>query len=103
VATIHTQPSRPGSIPVLLEPMPTTQRHRPKFSKELQDLAQQFADRPVKADLLVPGTKGRMNLKHVLLGSTVEGLLREIPCSVLTAKPRKDTAVGLPENPEKAP
>ncbi len=37
--------------------------------------------RQVRADLLVLGTKGRSNLGCVLLGSTVDRLLREIPCS----------------------
>ena len=33
------------------------------------------------------GTKGRSNLGYVLLGSTVERLLREIPCSALVVRP----------------
>jgi nucleotide-binding universal stress UspA family protein len=56
--------------------------------------------RQVEADLLVLGTKGRTNLKYVLLGSTVERLLRDVPCSVLTVKPR-DEGVRVPlENPD---
>jgi universal stress protein E len=43
--------------------------------------------RRVHADLLVLGTKGRNNLAYVLLGSTVERLLREIPCSALVVRP----------------
>ncbi|MBE0541809.1 MAG: universal stress protein [Verrucomicrobia bacterium] len=43
--------------------------------------------RPVRADLVVLGTKGRTNLKYMMLGSTVERLLRDVPCSVLTVKP----------------
>jgi universal stress protein E len=43
--------------------------------------------RRVHADLLVLGTKGRSNLSYVLLGSTVERLLREIPCSALVVRP----------------
>jgi nucleotide-binding universal stress UspA family protein len=34
------------------------------------------------------GAKGQTNLKYVLLGSTVERLLKEIPCSVLVVRPR---------------
>jgi nucleotide-binding universal stress UspA family protein len=41
----------------------------------------------VQADLVVLGHKGRTNLRYVLLGSTVERLLREVPCSVLVARP----------------
>ena len=59
MATIHTQPSGPGSIPVLVEPMPFAQTRRPKFSKELQDLAQQFADRPARLSELLGATQGR--------------------------------------------
>ena len=43
--------------------------------------------RRVQADLLVLGTKGRSNLGYVLLGSTVERLLKELPCSALVARP----------------
>ena len=43
--------------------------------------------RRVHADLLVLGTKGRGNLAYLLLGSTVERLLREIPCSALVLRP----------------
>jgi nucleotide-binding universal stress UspA family protein len=43
--------------------------------------------RRVHADLLVLGSKGRSNLGYVLLGSTVERLLREIPSSALVVRP----------------
>jgi nucleotide-binding universal stress UspA family protein len=43
--------------------------------------------RRVGADLVVLGTKGRSNLGYVLLGSTVERLLKEIPCSALVVRP----------------
>jgi nucleotide-binding universal stress UspA family protein len=43
--------------------------------------------RRMHADLLVLGTNGRSNLGYVLLGSTVERLLREIPCSALVVRP----------------
>ncbi len=42
--------------------------------------------RRIHADLVVLGTKGRSNLGYVLLGSTVERLLREIPCSALVVR-----------------
>lgn len=38
-------------------------------------------------DLLILGSKGLSNLKYLLLGSTVERLLREVPCSVLVVRP----------------
>jgi nucleotide-binding universal stress UspA family protein len=43
--------------------------------------------RTVDADLVILGSKGQTNLKYVLLGSTVERLLKEIPCSVLVVRP----------------
>ncbi len=48
--------------------------------------------RRVGADLVVLGTKGRSNLGYVLLGSTVERLLREIPCSALVVRPPEASA-----------
>ena len=43
--------------------------------------------RNVDADLVILGAKGRTNLQYVLLGSTVERLLKEVPCSVLVVRP----------------
>ncbi|MFN0060050.1 MAG: universal stress protein [Planctomycetota bacterium] len=41
----------------------------------------------VGADLIVVGTRGRTNLRDVLLGSTAEKALRDSTCSVLAVKP----------------
>lgn len=43
--------------------------------------------RSVDADLVVLGSRGRTTLKYILLGSTVERLLKEVPCSVLVVRP----------------
>jgi nucleotide-binding universal stress UspA family protein len=43
--------------------------------------------RSVDADLVVLGNRGRTKFKYILLGSTVERLLKEIPCSVLVVRP----------------
>jgi universal stress protein E len=40
----------------------------------------------VSADLIILGNKGRTNLRYVLLGSTAERLLTELPCSVLRVR-----------------
>lgn len=39
------------------------------------------------ADLVVLGTRGRTNLRDVLIGSTAERVLRDAPCSILAIKP----------------
>lgn len=45
--------------------------------------------REVGADLLVLGTRGRTNLRDVLLGSTAERLLKKTRSSVLAVRPRE--------------
>lgn len=39
-------------------------------------------------DLCVVGTHGRAGLKHVLLGSVAEKVVRHAPCAVLVVRPR---------------
>jgi len=41
----------------------------------------------VSADLIVLGTRGRTNLRDIMLGSTAEKALAESPCSILAVKP----------------
>lgn len=38
-------------------------------------------------DLIVMGTHGRAGLRHVLLGSVAENIVRHAPCPVLTVRP----------------
>ena len=54
--------------------------------------------RRVGADLVVLGSKGRTNLKYVLLGSTVERMLKEIACSVLVVRPPAAGTENRPAN-----
>jgi nucleotide-binding universal stress UspA family protein len=39
------------------------------------------------ADLIIMGTHGRTGLRHVLLGSVAERVVRRAPCPVLTVRP----------------
>jgi universal stress protein E len=52
--------------------------------------------RNVDADLVVLGTRGQTTLKYIMLGSTVERLLKEIPCSMLVVRPPVSTAESGP-------
>lgn len=40
------------------------------------------------ADLVVLGTRGKTNLRDVLIGGTAERVVRDAPCAVLAIKPR---------------
>jgi universal stress protein E len=40
----------------------------------------------VNGDLIIMGNKGRTNLRYVMIGSTAERLLSELPCSVLCVR-----------------
>ena len=40
----------------------------------------------VQADLIVVGTHGRTGLKHMIIGSVAEKVVRKAPCPVLSVK-----------------
>lgn len=64
--------------------------------KSVCDVAQEQ-----KADLIVIGTHGFTGLKHVLLGSTAERVVRHAPCSVLTVHARENRKVKSVLKPKK--
>lgn len=45
------------------------------------------AARTLKADLIIISTHGYSGLKHILLGSTTERVVRHAPCPVLVVRP----------------
>jgi nucleotide-binding universal stress UspA family protein len=48
--------------------------------------------REISADLIALSTRGHSGLKHLLLGSTAERVVRSAPCPVLVARKRKQGA-----------
>jgi len=46
------------------------------------------AAREENADLIVMGTRGLTGIKHILIGSTAEKVVRKSPCPVLVLKPK---------------
>lgn len=48
-----------------------------------------------QADLVVIATHGRTGLKHLLLGSVAERVVREAPCPVLVVREREHEFIGL--------
>jgi nucleotide-binding universal stress UspA family protein len=53
--------------------------------------------REIDADLIVLSTRGHSGLKHLLLGSTAERVVRNTPCPVLVARKRKQRSKGTRE------
>jgi nucleotide-binding universal stress UspA family protein len=54
------------------------------------------AARDLNADLIILATHGYTGLKHVLLGSTAERVVRHAPCPVLTVRDREHEFVEIP-------
>jgi nucleotide-binding universal stress UspA family protein len=53
--------------------------------------------REIDADLIALSTRGQSGLKHLLLGSTAERVVRNAPCPVLVARKRKKRAKASSE------
>ena len=57
---------------------------------EISELA-----REMEVDLIILGTHGYTGLKHVLLGSTAERVVRHAPCPVLTVRAEEHEFIAL--------
>jgi universal stress protein A len=56
------------------------------------------AARTLKCDLIIISTHGYTGIKHVLLGSTTERVVRHAPCPVLVVRPREHEFVLTESN-----
>jgi universal stress protein A len=57
-----------------------------RLSADSPSLAINLAAEEIKADVIVMGTRGLSGLKHAMLGSVAERVVRLAPCPVLTVK-----------------
>ncbi|HRI12623.1 MAG TPA: universal stress protein [Verrucomicrobiota bacterium] len=57
-----------------------------RFGRSFHEIAD--AARALKIDLIIISTHGYTGLKHALLGSTTERVVRHAPCPVLVVRPR---------------
>jgi nucleotide-binding universal stress UspA family protein len=57
-----------------------------RLSADSPSLAINLAAEEISADLVVMGTRGLSGLKHAMLGSVAERVVRLAPCPVLTVK-----------------
>ena len=53
------------------------------------------AARRLRANLLVMATHGRKGLRHLVLGSVAEHVIRQAPCPVLAVRPQEARAMPL--------
>src|SRR5262245_33454361 len=67
-------------------PRKTVEKSLVRFGRSFHEIAD--AARTRKADLIVISTHGYTGLKHVLLGSTTERVVRHAPCPVLVVRQR---------------
>ncbi|MEI7728899.1 MAG: exopolysaccharide biosynthesis protein [Verrucomicrobiota bacterium] len=66
---IHPEPLPTPVIPALLAPLPAALTVPSRFSQDLRDLAQRFADRPVRLSEILSATQDRgFNLLLLLIG-----------------------------------
>lgn len=80
--TQHLEILRKSDIPADVSARTLTREGRPFF--EICTAA-----RDLDIDLIVIATHGYSGVKHVLLGSTAEKVVRKAPCPVLTVRPEE--------------
>lgn len=98
--------AEPQHPPGMLPPSPHSESYYAALRKTLQELQpldakvrreKQLADgepaseilrvaQEIRCDLIVMGTHGRTGLKHLLMGSIAEQVVRKATCTVLTVK-----------------
>lgn len=64
---------------------PIKAEHVVRFGRAWQEIIEIAKEQ--KSDLIVVGTHGYTGLRHVLLGSVAEKVVRHAPCPVLTVRP----------------
>ena len=64
-----------------------------RYGRAFHEIAE--AARTLKTDLILISTHGYTGLKHVLLGSTTERVVRHAPCPVLVVRPTERDWRGL--------
>jgi nucleotide-binding universal stress UspA family protein len=67
-------------------PRGTVEKALVRFGRSFHEIAD--AARTRKVDLIIIATHGYTGLKHALLGSTTERVVRHAPCPVLVVRPR---------------
>lgn len=98
--------AEPQHPPGMLPPTPHSESYYAELRKKLQELQPLDAEvhreprleegepaseilrvaQEIGCDLIVMGTHGRTGLKHLLMGSIAEQVVRKAPCTVLTVK-----------------
>ena len=70
-----------------------------RYGTPFQEIAD--AARGLKADLIIIGTHGYRGLKHALIGSTTERVVRHAPCPVLVVRQREHEFIQSTEKPNR--
>jgi universal stress protein A len=63
-----------------------------RYGRTFNEIAD--AARTLRVDLIIISTHGYTGLKHTLLGSTTERVVRHAPCPVLVVRPREHDFAG---------